>query len=169
VYAPVPADRVDHQRVIGWLVRQDISASTLKLEGVEKMVAQVQSMKPSVVNVGSVSYGVSRDLQRKTESQLFDLAFEDLHARLANVARVMGRAAADMTIDEVNLSGEDTANRQYAMDRRAVPMMAKAATDVEEPTFEPGTTRQSLSFTAKANIRSAVSASGQAPPVESRR
>ncbi len=155
VYAPVPNGGVDRQKVIAWQVRQDVNVTTKKLDGVEKMVAQVQSMKPSAVNVGSVWYGVSRELARSTESKLFDMAFDDLRARIGNVARQMGRDTADFNVDEVNLSGEAGAAPAPLMRTMALKLPAAKSPEVSEPTFEPGTSRQSLSFTAKASIRPA--------------
>ncbi|CAN5441779.1 hypothetical protein BH10PSE17_BH10PSE17_06700 [soil metagenome] len=153
IYNTTPAGSTERQKVVAWQVRQDLSVTTQKLDGVEKMVGQIQSIKPAIVNVGSIYYGVSRNLQRSTESKLFDMAFDDLKARIGNVARVMGRNQADFNVDEVNLSGEEGAPRvrSYEMRAAAAPM-AKSA-DVAEPGFEPGTTRQTLSFTARASIR----------------
>jgi predicted secreted protein len=132
--------------LLAWEARQSITVTTAKIEGVADLVSKVQA----VVDVATVDFGVSRDTQRKADAKLFDMAFEDLHARLANVARLLGRTEHDVDIEKIDLTGNEGVPRLRAM---AAPMMAAKAASLEPPRFEPGESRQAIAFTARVRVR----------------
>jgi predicted secreted protein len=132
--------------LLAWEARQSITVTTAKVEGVADLVGKVQVL----VDVATVDFGLSRDTQRKADAKLFDMAFDDLHARLANVARLLGRTEQDVDIEQIDLTGNDGVPRMRAM---AAPMMAAKGASLEQPRFEPGESRQAIAFTAHVRVR----------------
>jgi len=129
----------------GWIARQDLSLVTRDLKSLEATVARAQAL----VAVQTVSFGLSREGRLKAESQLFDQAFADLRARIANVARALGRKPESALIEQLEFENAEPAPRAFAMARGA---MAKSA-DVEAPSFESGDSIQSLSILARVRIK----------------
>ena len=135
-------------KVTGWQVRQEVLIVTRKLADLQKLVADVQS----VAGVSGVAFGLSREAQRKVDAQLFDMAFADMRARMSSVAHALGKADKDVEIDEIDLTSVD---RPLGAQMAPAPMMARAKFDdaVAQPKFEPGDSRQSVSFTAHVRVR----------------
>ncbi|WP_085314662.1 SIMPL domain-containing protein [Derxia lacustris] len=130
----------------GWTARQDLSLVTRNLKSLEATVQRAQAQ----VAVQSVSFGLSREARLKAEAQLFDQAFADLRARIANVARALGRKPELALIEQLDFDGGDAAPapRAFAMAARgAVPEAADA------PSFEAGDSTRSLSFLARVRIQ----------------
>ncbi len=120
--------------------------TTKNLSQLEKTVSRVQA----AAAVGGVSFGLSREAQRKLDAQLFDMAFVDFRSRMAVVAKALGKTEKEVEIEEINLTNPE---RPF-LPRPAVAMMARAAAgDIAESKFEPGDSRQSLSFTAKIRVK----------------
>jgi predicted secreted protein len=120
--------------------------TTKNLSQLEKTVARVQT----VAAVSGVVFGLSREAQRKLDAQLFDMAFVDFRSRMAVVAKALGKTEKDVEIEEINLAN---AERPF-LPRPPVAMMARAAAgEVAESKFEPGDSRQSLSFTARIRVK----------------
>jgi predicted secreted protein len=104
----------------------------------------------TVAAVSGVVFGLSREAQRKLDVQLFDMAFVDFRSRMAVVAKALGKTEKDVEIEEINLAN---AERPF-LPRPPVAMMARAAAgEVAESKFEPGDSRQSLSFTARIRVK----------------
>jgi len=135
-------------QITGWQVRQEVLIVTHKLGDLEKLVANVQS----VAGVSGVAFGLSREAQRKVDAQLFDMAFADMRARMSSVAHALGKADKDVEIDEIDLTSVD---RPLGVQAAPMAMMARAKLDdgVAQPKFEPGDSRQSVSFTARVRVR----------------
>jgi predicted secreted protein len=132
--------------LLAWEARQSITVTTAQIDGVADLVGKVQAF----VDVGSVQFGLSRDSQRKLDAKLFDMAFEDLRARLANVARVLGKSEQDVEIEQIDLTGNDLAPQ---MRLAAAPMAAVRAGQQETPSFEPGESRRVIAFNTRVRVR----------------
>ncbi|WP_034410399.1 SIMPL domain-containing protein [Derxia gummosa] len=128
----------------GWVARQDLSLVTRNLKSLEATVARAQAL----VAVQSVGFGLSREARLKAEAQLFDQAFADLRARIANVSRALGRTPEQALIEQLDFAGGDepAPPRAFAMARAA------SAEAVDQPSFEAGDSSQSLAFNARVRI-----------------
>jgi predicted secreted protein len=145
-YGTYPQYANNGRTITGWQVKQEVMMTTKNLSQLEKTVSRVQA----VAAVGGVSFGLSRDAQKKLDAELFDLAFVDFRTRMAVVARALGKTDKDVEIEEINLTNTE---RPF-LARVAAPMVGRAvAADVAETRFEPGDSRQSLSFTAKIRVK----------------
>ncbi len=134
-------------QITGWQVRQDVVIVTRKLAELEKLVANVQG----AAGVSGVEFGLSREAQRKVDAQLFDMAFADMRARMSSVARALGKTDKDVEIDEIDLTSVD---RPIGVRPMATAMMARGVNaEVAQPKFEPGDSRQAVSFTARVRVR----------------
>lgn len=132
--------------LMAWEARQSITVTTARIDDVAELVGKVQAM----VDLGSVEFGLSRDSQHRADARLFDMAFEDLRARVANVARVLGKTEQDAEIEQVDLSGSDAAPRMRVA---AAPMAQARAIQNEPPSFEPGESRRAIAFNARVRVR----------------
>jgi predicted secreted protein len=145
-YGTYPQYSNNGRTITAWQVRQEVMMTTKNLSQLERTVSRVQA----VAAVGGVSFGLSREAQRKLDAQLFDMAFVDFRARIAVVAKALGKTEKEVEIEEINLTNPE---RPF-LPRPAVAMMARAAAgDIAESKFEPGDSRQSLSFTAKIRVK----------------
>jgi predicted secreted protein len=145
-YSTYPQYANNGRSITAWQVRQEVMMTTKNLSQLEKTVARVQS----VAAVAGVIFGLSREAQRKLDAQLFDMAFADFRSRMALVAKALGKTEKEVEIEEINLANTE---RPF-LPRPPVAMMARAtAGDVAETRFEPGDSRQSLSFTAKIRVK----------------
>ena len=145
-YSTYPQYANNGRTITAWQVRQEVMMTTKNLSQLEKTVARVQT----VAAVSGVVFGLSREAQRKLDVQLFDMAFVDFRSRMAVVAKALGKTEKDVEIEEINLAN---AERPF-LPRPPVAMMARAAAgEVAESKFEPGDSRQSLSFTARIRVK----------------
>lgn len=144
-YNTYPQYTTNGRTITAWQMRQEVLVVTRNLTNLEKMVARVQS----VAAVGGLAFGVSRDLQRKLDTELFDLAFADFRARMTTVAKALGKTDKDVEIEEINLQ-----NSERPWQPRPVAMATRATVaDVAEAKFEPGDSRQTLTFTARIRVK----------------
>jgi predicted secreted protein len=145
-YSTYPQYAHNGRTITAWQVRQEVVMTTKNLSQLEKTVARVQS----VAAVGGIVFALSREAQRKLDVYLFDMAFVDFRSRMALVAKALGKTEKEVEIEEINLTNTE---RPF-LPRPPVAMMARAAgADVAETKFEPGDSRQSISFTARIRVK----------------
>ena len=149
-YNTDPTYGTDNRVITSWQVRQYITVTTRNLSNLEKLTARVQS----VASIGSISFGVSREAQRKINAQLLDMAFADFRARIAAVAKALGKTEKDIEIEEINLDDTPRFSGQQAISfADASPARSTKSGEVVEGKFESGDSRHTASFTARIRVK----------------
>lgn len=148
-YNTYPTYNANGRIITGWEVRQEITVITRNLSNLEKLTARVQSGAP----VGGISFVVSREAQRKIDAQLFDMAFADFRARIATVAKALGKSEKDIVIEEINLDNAPRFLVARQMSMGSVARRKGESDAVAETKFEPGDSRQTAAFTARIRVK----------------
>ena len=151
VYADEPVVRPAQPRtrqLIGWRIGQYLDVTTTDLAGLPAMVASVQA----VLVVNSLNFGLSDAARRKLDEQRIAAAYDNLNQRIGAIARAMGRSPADAVLDTIDFEG--TGNYAPEMAAQKMTMRAAApASQVEEPSFEPGETTLQMRVVGRFKFR----------------
>ena len=102
-----------------------------------------------------MNFGLSPALTKKLDDERIAATYRNLTERVASIARAMGKAPADATVDTVDFEGSGN----YAGDNVAsAPMAMKMARsapaqEMAEPSFEPGETTLNMRLVGKVKFR----------------
>ena len=135
---------------IGWRVGQYLEVKTTNLGGLQKTAAAAQKL----LQINGVNFGLSPALTKQLDDERIAATYRNLTERVASIARAMGKAPADATIDTVDFEGSGN----YAADNASAPapmmMRAKAvAQEAAEPSFEPGETTLQMRLVGKVKFK----------------
>jgi predicted secreted protein len=139
---PIPA---------AWRVGQYLEVKTRNLAALPKTAAAAQK----VLSINNLQFGLAPETTKLLDERRIAETYRNLNARIASIARAMGRAPADAVLDTVDFEGSG----QYAaQDARAAPMarmsMAKQESEaMPEPSFEPGETTLQMRLVGKVKFR----------------
>jgi uncharacterized protein len=134
---------------IGWWVGQYLEVRTTNLATLPKMAAAAQQ----VLALNGLQFGLTEATARKLEAQQIAAAYANLTDRIAAVAQAMGRSAADATMDTVDFEGSGAYAPRQEPAAKAMRSMAGAATQVEEPSFEPGETTLNMRVVGRVRFK----------------
>ena len=135
------------RQLVGWRVGQYLDVTTLDLLALPTMVGSAQS----VLAISSLNFGLSDKARRKLDEQRIAAAYANLLERIASIARAMGRAPGDALLDTIDFEGSGN----YAPESAAQKMTLRAApaSQVEEPSFEPGETTLQMRVVGRFKFR----------------
>ena len=145
---PRPLSRTARQPV-GWRVGQHLELKTTDITGLPKTIASVQK----VLALNGLYFGLSDAASKKLEEQRIMAAYQNLTERIAAVAKAMGRNPSEATIDTVDFEASGAYAQQQEMRASKAMMAAAQAERVEEPSFEPGETTQSMRVVGKIRFK----------------
>jgi predicted secreted protein len=120
-------------KLTGWRGRAEVRLEGREFRDMAALVARLQS----TMQLGGISFGVSRELRRQTEDQLVGEAIAALKARGEIVRRALGGAGATIRRLTVGTGGEQPGPRVMAAVRPGVA----GAPVVDAASFEGGTSR----------------------------
>lgn len=153
--APVYADEPQKpaaklRQPIGWRVSQSLEVVTGNLLGLPAMIADAQSL----FALQGLSFSLSESAARALDEERIQTTYRNLVARIASVAKSMGRNVADASIESIDV---DT-SASYAMQQRnAMPIaMMRSASEpvaIDAPDFEAGETALTLQMVAKVRLK----------------
>ena len=151
VYADAPQKPDGKLRqVIGWRVSQSLEVVTTNLAGLPTTIADAQSL----FALQGLSFSLSESATRLLDDERIQTTYRNLLARIASVAKSMGRSSAEATIESLDV---DTPAGYAFQQKSAMPMAmmrnASEATAIESPNFEAGETALSLQMNAKVRLK----------------
>lgn len=120
-------------KLTGWRGRAEVRLEGREFRDMAALVARLQS----TMQLGGISFGVSRELRRQTEDQLVGEAIAALKARAEIVRRALGGTGAAIRRLTVSTGGEQPGPRVMASVRAGVA----GAPMVDAASFEGGTSR----------------------------
>ena len=137
----------DGQLIKKWTVQQSYSLTSKNLTDITEIAAQLQGMG---INVSNMNTYLSPEGRRLTAQQLDDMAFADVKARIASVAKAFGQPVSAWRVAHMNTMPNNPCNvggRMYA----AAPMAMKANMDmaaesVAQPQLVEGRESMSVNF-----------------------
>lgn len=134
-----------------WRVGQYLEMTTANISGLPQTVAAAQR----VLALNGLQFRLNERTLRKLDEARIEAAYQHLNARIAAIAKAMGRKVADAVLETVDFE----ASGAYAPDmERGVATMASAvdarkSASVEEPSFEPGETRLQMRVVGKVRFK----------------
>lgn len=133
--------------IVGWQVRQSLQ---VKVKDAAQ-AAQIAQAAQKYFAFDSVNFTLSREAQQAMQGALTRMAVENVTLKAVEVAKAMGKTAADVRIESLkigNANGYGAAPRML----RANVMAAKAADSAAMPILEAGDTSVSLDVEASVRI-----------------
>jgi len=148
---PRPATGSRPRQPVGWRVGQYLDVATVNLTALPGTVAAAQKL----LALNGLQFGLSDAASAKLDQQRIEASYKNLNARIAAIARAMGRRAADAVLETIDFDGSGAYAPQAEMVRaRAVGMAAaRDAVPVEEPSFEPGETTLHMRVVGKVKFK----------------
>ena len=151
IYADAPPKPDNKLRqVIGWRVSQSLEVVTSNLSGLPATIADAQSL----FALQGLSFSLSEPATRLLDDERIQTTYRNLLARVASVAKSMGRSNADATIESIDV---DTPAGYALQQKSGMPMAmmrnAAEAVPIETPNFEAGETALSLQMNAKVRLK----------------
>ena len=151
VYSEEPLKAVTKLRpIIGWRVGQSLEMRTMNLLALPATIAAAQR----ILSLNNLSYSLSENATRQLDDERIRITYRNLTARIAAVAKAMGRNPADATIESIDI---DNAAAQiqprYAEASMKAIRSSADADSVVEPSFEPGETVLHLRMVSKLHFR----------------
>jgi uncharacterized protein len=137
------------RQLIGWRVGQYLEVRTTNLAALPKMAAAAQQ----ILALNGLQFGLTEATARKLEAQQIAAAYANLTDRIAAVARAMGRNVEDAVMDTVDFEGSGAYAPQQERAPKAMRFTAAAATQVEEPSFEPGETTLNMRVVGRIRFK----------------
>jgi len=133
-------------RITGWRVRQTVFMRTGNLAQLPQAVAAAQAL----LALGSIDFHLSRAARERVEGDLVQRAISDANVRIAAAAQALSIPPARVRLEELDFGAAVQGPPMRPL--RAAATMAPAAESVAEPSFEPGTTSEQASVTARARF-----------------
>lgn len=136
-----------------WRVGQALQVTTSNLSALPKTIAAAQN----VLTLNGLQFGLSRATGKKLDAQRIAATYENLNERMSAVAAAMGRKVSDAVLDSMDFEGsgayaqQDRAQAEPMLMRGA--MMKSDVTQVQEPSFEPGTTTLQMRLVGKIKFK----------------
>jgi predicted secreted protein len=152
VYPDEPSKTPGKARVpVAWRVGQYLDVVTTNLSGLPKTVAAAQR----VLALNGLSFSLSDNAAHQLDDERIQASYRNLTARIASVARAMGRKPADAVIEVMEFDGASAgvmpAGAPMAM--KSMRGMSAENAAVEEPSFEPGETTLHMQIVGKIRFR----------------
>lgn len=133
--------------IIGWEVRQSISARISDVEQAPKLAQEIA--KHFAFN--GVHFGLSQQAQQKVQIELMQMAVGQVRAQAQAVAQSMGLPNAQIRVESLDFSGAG-APRMHANKLYMADAVAASAESMPLPAFEAGQTTLSRQLTARVRI-----------------
>ena len=135
-----------------WRVGQYLQLTTTNLAALPKTVASAQRL----LTLNGLQFGLSPATTKKLDDERIAVTYQNLHQRMTSIAHAMGRSVGDAVLDTVDFEGSGAYAQQDGM--AAAPMMRGAmmkseASQIEEPSFEPGETTLQMRLVGKVKFR----------------
>ena len=136
----------DGQPIKKWTVRQSYTLTSKKITDITEIAAQLQGMG---IQVGSMNTYLSPEGRRLAALQLDDMAFADVKARIASVAKAFGQPVSAWRVAHMNTMPNNPCNgysgRMYAAP--AAMMKAEMVSDaVAQPELVEGRESMAVNF-----------------------
>ncbi|MCG2583213.1 SIMPL domain-containing protein [Massilia sp. TS11] len=141
--------------LIGWRVGQYLSLKTSNLAELPRTVAAGQQL----LGLNGLQFGLAPATARQLDAERIAAAYADFQARLAAVARAMGRQPGEAVVELIDYEGSGRYGGEAPEAMRSVSIMGSAvrakggAPEVAEPSFEPGETTLPLRMVAKVRFQ----------------
>ena len=152
IYAVEPDKVVTRLRpVIGWRVGESLDVTTSNLIALPKTLAAAQR----ILSLNNLSYSLTDGAARRLDEERIRVTYSNLMARIAAIAKVMGRTPGDVTIESLDI---DNAAEQFQPRNASIAMMANQGVTSDmaslvEPSFEPGETVLHLRMVSKLQVK----------------
>jgi predicted secreted protein len=133
-----------------WRVGQTLQVTTTNLAALPKTVAAVQRL----LTLGGLQFGLSPATTKKLDDQRIAATYQNLNVRMSSIAQAMGKTLGDAVLETVDFEGSGAYAPQGGV--AAAPMMRSSvaeASQVEEPSFEPGETTLQMRLVGQVRFR----------------
>ena len=115
-------------------------------------VSKVLEAAGKTMGYDGIAFGVSRDVQRRTNDELLAEAIADASARAVIAAKALGLGEENVSVEQLSVgSGNAPSVRYYAAARVANDVAMKAAAPA--PAVSAGTSDVTLRVTMQVRIR----------------
>lgn len=153
---PVYPDEAERQtnksrQPASWRVGQYLDVTTTNLATLPQTVAAAQQL----LALSALNFGLTPATAKKLDDRRIATTYQNLTARIAAIAKAMGRNVNDSVLDTIDFEGSGAyAQQQEGPAPRAMMLSASAKnTAVEEPSFEPGETTLHMRVVAKVKFK----------------
>lgn len=148
---PRPAAGSRARQPVGWRVGQYLEVTTLNLAALPKTVAAAQKL----LALNGLQFGLSDAATAKLDQQRIEASYRHLNARIAAIAKAMGRNSADAVLETIDFEASGAYAPQADMARAKTMSMTapREAVPVEEPSFEPGETSLQMRVVGKVKFK----------------
>jgi uncharacterized protein YggE len=137
----------------GWRVGQYLEVRTTNLSGLAKTTAAAQK----VLALSNLQFGLTEATTKQLDDARIAATYRNLNERIAAIASAMGRKVSDAVIDTVDFEGSGNyaggPGAPAPMYNRADMAMRKGASEVAEPSFEPGETILQMRLVGKVKFK----------------
>lgn len=132
-------------KIVGWRVRQEIAVRTRELESVSALAGVGQE----TAALGTISFTVSEDARRRAEGAIVEEAVARLRERAGHLARALGANPAELRFERIELEPTGVPPPRPMVMRAEAAAAAPAAAP---PSFEPGSSRVTLTVSGLARL-----------------
>lgn len=136
----------DGQPIKKWTVRQSYTLTSKKITDITEIAAQLQGMG---IQVGSMNTYLSPEGRRLVSQQLDEMAFADVKARIASVAKAFGQPVSAWRVAHMNTMPNNPcngySNRTYVK-AAAIDPGYLSSNDVVQPELIEGRESMSVNF-----------------------
>jgi predicted secreted protein len=136
------------REVIGWRVMQSLQVTTNNLAGLPKLAAAAQG----ALGLNSINFHLSDTVHRKLDEQRIVATYQNLNERIASIAGAMGRKVSDATLEMADFEGASNTIGQQTVTVSGRRNRSDA-TQVAEPSFEPGETTLQMQLVGKVKFK----------------
>lgn len=134
-----------------WRVGQYLEMTTTNISALPKTVAAAQK----VLALNGLQFRLSDRTLMKLDAARIEAAYRHLNERIAAIATAMGRKSTDAVLETVDFeaSGAYAPDAERGVASLKMAAAARAPTQIEEPSFEPGETSLQMRVVGKVRFK----------------
>ncbi len=136
------------REVIGWRIVQTLQLRTANLAGLPKLVAAAQG----TLALDSIDFHLSDAVLKKLDEQRIVATYRNMNERIASIAGAMGRKPVDAALELLDVEGASNTSRQQMVTVSGL-RTRQVASEVAEPSFEPGETTLQMQLVGKVKFK----------------